>query len=105
MLDLKKYAAPEVKLNSQTVRTFDEKIKPNYKFDVYEPEIGVNLTQQFRQSILAKVIDAQECVSIEAIRIWAKEKGYDDVILMDESKLKEIIKLGSAEYERLHGGR
>lgn len=104
MIDFKKYAVPEVKLNPQTVRTFDENMKPRYEFGGYMPECDMPWTYTITQSIIAKVADAQECACIEAIRIWAREKGYDDVILMDETKLKEIIRLGSAEYERLHGG-
>lgn len=94
---------PVVKLNPQTVNTFGEDWKPHYEFGGYEPEYDMSGTYTITQSIIAKVADAQECACIEAIRIWAKEKGYDDVILMDEAKLKEIIRLGSAEYDRLYG--
>ena len=103
MMDLKKYAMKGIKLNPQTVRTFDENMKPHYEFGGYESCIAENPTYQIQQNILAMVIDAQEAVCVNAIKLWAKEKGYDDVLLMDESKLKEIIKLGSAEYEKLHG--
>ncbi len=95
---------PEVKLNPQTVKTLDEDWKLHYEFGGYLPECDVSGAYTITQSIIAKVADAQECACIEAIRIWAREKGYDDVILMDEAKLKEIIRLGSAEYDRLHGG-
>ena len=104
MKDFKKYSAPEIKLNPQTARTFDENMNPNYEFGGYMPECDMSGAYTITQSIIAKVADAQECACIEAIRIWAREKGYDDVILMDEAKLEEIIRLGSAEYDRLHGG-
>lgn len=94
---------PEVKLNPQTVKTLDEDWKPHYEFGGYLPEYDMSGAYTITQNIIAKVADAQECACIEAIRIWAREKGYDDVLLMDENKLKEIIRLGSAEYERLHG--
>lgn len=95
---------PKVKQNPQTVKTLDEDWKPHYEFGGYMPECDMSGAYTITQSIIAKVADAQECACIEAIRIWAREKGYDDVILMDEAKLKEIIRLGSAEYDRLHGG-
>lgn len=69
----------------------------------YEPECDMTVANTITQNIIAKVADAQECACIEAIRIWAREKGYDDVLLMNEEKLKDIILLGSAEYERLYG--
>lgn len=94
---------PEVKLNPQTVKILDEDWKPHHEFGGYLPECDVSGVYTITQSIIAKVADAQECACIEAIRIWAREKGYDDVLLLDENKLKEIIRLGSAEYERLHG--
>lgn len=103
MLDLKKYSVPEVKLNPQTVNTFGKDWKPHYEFGGYEPEYDMSGAYTITKSIVAKVANAQECACIEAIRIWAREKGYDDVILMDEAKLKEIIRLGSAEYDRLYG--
>ena len=106
MIDLKEYAysVPEVRLNPQTVKTLDEDWKPHYEFGEYMPECDMSGAYTITQNIIAKVADAQECACIEAIRIWAREKGYDDVLLLDENKLKEIIRLGSAEYERLHGG-
>ena len=55
------------------------------------------------EAIYAKVIDEKEKVCMGAIYEWAKEKGIDEVLLMDEVKLKEIIRLGSAEYSRLYG--
>lgn len=94
---------PRVQLNPQTVKTFNEDWKPHYEFNGYEPERDMSGAYTITQNIIAKVADAQECACIEAIRIWAREKGYDDVLLLDEDKLKEIIRLGSAEYERLHG--
>lgn len=105
MIDLKKYAysVPEVRLNPQTEKVIDDKGMPHFQFCGYEPEISMNPAYSIQQNILAMVIDAQEAVCVNAIKLWAKEKGYDDVILMDEAKLKEIIRLGSAEYERLHG--
>lgn len=81
---------PEVKLNPQTVKTLDEDWKPHYEFGEYFPECDVSGAYTITQSIIAKVADAQECACIEAIRIWAREKGYDDVLLLDENKLKEI---------------
>ena len=105
MIDLKKYAyaVPEVRLNPQTEKVIDDKGMPHFQFGGYEPEMEMNPTHSIQESIFALVMDAQEAVCVNAIKLWAKEKGYDDVILMDEAKLKEIIKLGSAEYERLHG--
>lgn len=64
----------------------------------------MNPAYSIQKNIFAMVIDTQEAVCVNAIKLWAKEKGYDDVILIDEAKLKEIISLGTAEYERLHGG-
>ena len=55
------------------------------------------------ETIYAKVIDEKEKACMGAIYEWAKEKGIDEVLLMDEVKLKEIIRLGSAEYSRLYG--
>ena len=40
---------------------------------------------------------------IEAIYKWAAENGIDEVRLCDESKLREVLKLGFAEYRRLYG--
>lgn len=65
------------------------------------PGVQFNL-DPIPKTIIAKVADARECACIEAIGIWARVKGYDDVLLLNESKLKEIIRLGFAEYERLH---
>ena len=104
MIDFKKHAVPEIKLNPQAVKTLDEDWKPHYEFGGYVPECDISWPYTMTKSIIAKVADAQDCACIEAIRIWAREKGYDDVLLMDEAKLKEIILLGSAEYERLYGG-
>lgn len=104
MKDWKSYATSKKRLNPQTVRICDENMKPHYEFGGYAPECDMSGAYTIAQNIIAKVADAQECACIEAIRIWAREKGYDDVILMDEAKLKEIIRIGSAEYERLHGG-
>lgn len=103
MIDFKKYASTRDKVESANVQTFDENMNPHYEFGGYMPECDMSGAYTITQSIIAKVADAQECACIEAIRIWAKEKGYDDVILMDEAKLKEIIQLGSVEYDRLHG--
>lgn len=105
MIDLKKYAysIPEIRLNPQTEKVIDDKGMPHFQFGGYKPEMEMNPACSIQQNILAMVIDAQEAVCVNAIKLWAKEKGYNDVILMDESKLKEIIKLGFAEYERLHG--
>lgn len=55
------------------------------------------------EAIYAKVIDEKEKACMGAIYEWAKEKGIDEVLLIDEVKLKEIIRLGSAEYSRLYG--
>lgn len=55
------------------------------------------------EAIYAKVIDEEEKAYMGAIYEWAKEKGIDEVLLIDEVKLKEIIRLGSAEYSRLYG--
>lgn len=101
MKDWKYYAISEKQLNPKTVKVFDESMKPHYEFGGYEPEL--NPAYSIQESILAMVIDTQEALCVNAIKLWAREKGYDDVILMDEAKLKEIIRLGSAEYERLHG--
>ncbi len=54
-------------------------------------------------SVMAKVIDMQDEACIEAIRIWAADNEVDDFLLMDEGKLKQVIKLGLAEYQRLYG--
>ena len=103
MKDWKSYATSQKRLNPQTVNTFGKDRNPHYEFGGYMPECDMSGVYAIAQNIIAKVADAQECACIEAIRIWAREKGYDDVILMDEAKLKEIIRLGSAEYDRLHG--
>ena len=106
MIDLKKYAyeIQEKRLNPHTEKSIDDNGMPHFQFDGYEPEMEINLANSIQQSILARVIDAQEEVCVNAIKMWAKEKGYDDVLLMNEEKLKDIILLGSAEYERLYGG-
>lgn len=105
MIDLKKsaYSVTEVRLNPQTEKIIDDNCMPRFQFGGYEPEMEMNPACSIQESIIAMVMDAQEVVCVNAIKLWAKEKGYDDVILMDEEKLKEIIRLGSAEYERLYG--
>lgn len=106
MIDLKKYAyeIPKIRLNPQTEKSIDDNGMPHFQFGGYEPEMEMNPAYYIQQNILAMVIDVQEAVCVNAIKLWAKEKGYDGVILMDEAKLKEIIRLGSTEYERLYGG-
>lgn len=61
-----------------------------------------NIFDTFTQNIIVKVADERERACIDEIKRWAKEKGYDDVFFMEEEKLKEVLKLGCAEYERLH---
>lgn len=55
------------------------------------------------EAIYAKVIDEKEKACMGAIYEWAREKGIDEVLLMDEEKLKEILRLGAAEYSKLYG--
>lgn len=55
------------------------------------------------ESIYAKVIDEREKACKGAIYEWAREKGIDEVLLMDEEKLKEILRLGAVEYSKLYG--
>ena len=40
---------------------------------------------------------------IEAIYKWAEKNGIDEVRLCDERKLREVLKLGISEYQRLYG--
>lgn len=55
------------------------------------------------EAIYAKVIDEKEKACMGAIYEWAREKGIDEVLLIDEEKLKEILRLGAAEYSKLYG--
>lgn len=55
------------------------------------------------RKIIAQIVDMSDKACIEAIYKWAAENGIDEVRLCDESKLREVLKLGFAEYRRLYG--
>lgn len=71
------------------------------KMDEFENDIGRFAIQE---TIYAQVVTEQEKACMNAIYAWAKQNGADEVLLMDEVKLKEIIRLGAIEYNRLYGG-
>lgn len=128
----KMYQAPPIKLNPQTGRTFDESGKPRYVFGGFSPELEerfhipdymfgepqepcklpeVNLSAlcnnhiyEITRNLLLMIGDEEDKAYVKAVRQWAEEKGYDEVLLIDEEKLKTILKLGAEEYERLNGG-
>ena len=77
MIDSKKYAhsVPEVRLNPQTENVIDDKGMPHFQFGGYEPEMEMNPAYSIQQSILAMVIDAQEEVCVNAIKLWRKKKA------------------------------
>ena len=78
MIDLKKYAysVPEVRLNPQTEKVIDDNGMPHFQFGGYRPEMGVNPAYSIQQNILAMVIDVQEMVCVNAIKLWAKKKNF-----------------------------
>ncbi len=71
MIDLKKYAyeIPEIRLNPQTEKSIDDNGMPHFRFGGCEPEMEINRAYPVQQSILARVIDAQEEVCVNAIKM------------------------------------
>lgn len=57
----------------------------------------------FEQKIIAEVVNKKEEACIQAIYKWAEMNGVDEVLLCDEDKLREVLKLGLAEYIKVHG--
>lgn len=55
------------------------------------------------RKIIAQIVDMSDKACIEAIYKWAAENEIDEVRLCDESKLREVLKLGFSEYQRLYG--
>lgn len=62
-----------------------------------------NYVYNITESIYVQVLAEREKACVNAIYAWAKQNGADEVILMDEAKLKEIIRLGAIEYNKLYG--
>ena len=54
-------------------------------------------------SVCASIENLRDYACLKAIRNWAIDNEIDEVCIMDEEKLKEIIRLGSIEYQRIHG--
>lgn len=63
-----------------------KKINVGYVYDIY-----------------AQIVSAKENACIDAIYKWAKENDIDEVMLFDECKLKEILRLGCIEYQKIYG--
>lgn len=55
------------------------------------------------RKIIADIVDMSDRARIEAIYKWAEKNGIDEVRLCDERKLREVLKLGFSEYQRLYG--
>lgn len=62
-----------------------------------------SLCYSIERKIIAEVANMREKAYIDAIYRWAEKNGIDEVVLCDEEKLKEVLKLGLSEYQRLHG--
>lgn len=58
------------------------------------------------QTIMVQVIDTADRAALEAVWVWLtqnKEK-VDDILLIDKEKLEEVLRLGIAEYNKIHDG-
>lgn len=55
------------------------------------------------RNIIAQIVNMSDRACIEAIYKWAEKNGIDEVRLCDERKLREVLKLGFSEYQRLCG--
>lgn len=53
--------------------------------------------------IVAQVARARDTACIDAIYKWASENRIDDVLICDEDKLREVLRLGLAEYQKVYG--
>lgn len=84
------------------IEDIDSEFRPNYDFNIPALEQVSNYYSTFQQKIFARVISDEEIVLLREIKRWALERGFYVIILMDEIKLLEVIKLGLSEYEKLH---
>lgn len=55
------------------------------------------------RKIIAQIVNMSDRACVEAIYKWAERNGIDEVRLCDERKLREVLKLGFSEYQRLYG--
>lgn len=55
------------------------------------------------RKIIAQIVDMGDKARIDAIYKWAAENKIDEVSLCDEGKLREVLRLGFLEYQRLYG--
>lgn len=62
-----------------------------------------NMIYSIERKIIAQIVDMSDKACMEAIYKWAAENGIDEVRLCDERKLREVLKLGFSEYQRLYG--
>lgn len=90
---------PTVSLNTGREMEAYTNLEPFTPTDEWGGQFG-----QITYKFLSKVMSLKDEACIESIRLWAMDNGYDDVLLMDEDKLKEILRLGSIEYEKIYGG-
>lgn len=75
---------------------------PNYDFNISALDQFSEYNCTIQQKFFARIISSEEKVILKEIKRWAKASGFDYIILMDGGKLLEVIKLGLAEYDKLH---
>lgn len=61
--------------------------------------------QETVHNIAVQIGNVRDQAFIEAIRKWSAENGINELLLIDEEKLKEILRLGCVEFNKLHPGK